>query len=137
MILKDEDIQWIKLDVVLNIQHEQIREHGGYPGVKNKKLLESALFRSKNQLGYSHEKEITIPLLAAYYAIGIIKNHPFNDGNKRTALVVSELFLIKNGFFLNADNKDLVNIFYNLAGGLISENEFKTIFISYVSKNVS
>ena len=134
MILKNSDIQWIKLDVVLSIQHEQIREHGGYPGIKDKKLLESALFRPQNQLGYGNEKEITIPLLAAYYAIGIIKNHPFNDENKRTALVVSELFLIKNGFSLNADNKDIVNMFYNLAGGLISENEFKTIFIGYVSK---
>lgn len=135
MTLQHDNIQWIKLDVVLNIHHEQIREHGGYPGIKDKDLLKSALFRPKNQLSYSHEKEITIPLLAAYYAIGIIKNHPFNDGNKRTALVVSELFLIKNGFSLNADNKELVNIFYNLAGELISENEFKTIFIGLCKLN--
>lgn len=131
--MQRDTIRWIQLDVVLGIQQEQIREHGGYPGIINEVLLESALFRPQNQLEYRAQKT-TIPVLAAYYAISIIQNHPFKDGNKRTALVVSELFLIKNGFSLDATNNKLVDIFYNLAGGLISENEFIDAFINYVSK---
>lgn len=129
------NIQWTMSEVAQTIHDEQIREHGGYPGLKNKKLLESALFMPKNQLEYGSQKEITIPILVAYYAIGIIKNRPFNDGNKRTALVVSELFLIKNGYSLDATDGQLVKLFYSLAGGLISESEFKGMFINFVSKS--
>ena len=129
-------IQWVRRDVVEIIQCAQIREHGGHYGIRDDNLLESALHRPIHQLEYRKKGEITIPILATYYAIGIIKNHPFIDGNKRTALVVSELFLKKNDFYLKPSiDKELIILFYGLSEGLIAEKDFQKRFIALCIHN--
>ena len=90
---------WIDLGVVLAIHDEQIAEHGGQAAVRDRGLLESALARPKNQFAYG---EHALLRLAASYTFGISRNYPFKDGNKRTSLVVAELFLMLNGFELTA-----------------------------------
>ncbi len=118
--------KWIKIDRVLAIQRRQIAEHGGADGVRDIGLLESALARPQNILAY--EPDADIARLAAAYAYGIAKNHPFIDGNKRTAYVVMETFIIKNGFQLIAETTDKYLTFLSLAEGTLSEEEL-TIWI--------
>lgn len=111
---------WVALDVILAIHDEQLAEHGGQPGVRDQGLLESALSRSRHQLEYG---EPSIPRLAASYAFGISRNHPFLDGNKRTSLVVAELFLELNGYALTASDSQCVTTFLQLAAGDLSEEQ--------------
>ena len=85
---------WIDLEVVLAIHDEQLAEHGGQPGVRDRGLLESAMARPRNQFACGEQ---SIARLAASYAFGLSRNKPFLDGNKRTSLVVAELFLGLNG----------------------------------------
>ncbi len=119
------EIKWILENVVHAIHDEQIAEHGGMPGTRDMTLLQSALARPQNLL--AHEKP-DIPSLAASYALGIAKNHPFNDGNKRTAFVVIELFLILNNHELTANDEACVLIMLQVAAGDVSEEEL-TIWI--------
>lgn len=111
---------WIDLDVVLAIHDEQLAEHGGQPGVRDAGLLESALGRPRNQHAYG---EASITRLAASYAFGISRNHPFLDGNKRTSLVVAELFLELNGYELTASDPQCVATFLQLAAGELTEDQ--------------
>jgi death-on-curing protein len=111
---------WIDLEVVLAIHDEQLAEHGGQVGVRDRGLLESALARPLNQFGYG---ESSLARLAAAYAFGISRNHPFLDGNKRTSLVVAELFLELNGLELSASDAACVTTFLSLAAGDLTEDE--------------
>jgi death-on-curing protein len=111
---------WIDLEVVLAIHDEQIAEHGGQAGVRDRGLLESALSRPQNQFVYG---EHALPRLAAGYAFGISRNHPFLDGNKRTSLVVAELFLALNGFEVTATDAECVTAFLALAAGDLTEDQ--------------
>ncbi|HMO80293.1 MAG TPA: type II toxin-antitoxin system death-on-curing family toxin [Pyrinomonadaceae bacterium] len=112
---------WIKIDRVIAIHRRQIAEHGGADGVRDLGLLESALSRPQNI--HTYEPDADIARLAAAYAFGIARNHPFIDGNKRTAYVVMETFIIKNGFQLTADPTDKYLTFISLAEGSLSEDE--------------
>ena len=114
---------WVELAVVLAIHDEQLAEHGGQSGVRDRGLLESALARPRNQFGYG---ESSVTRLAASLAFGISRNHPFLDGNKRTSLVVAELFLMLNGSELVASDAECVTTFLALAAGEISEDELAT-----------
>ncbi len=114
---------WVELAVVLAIHDEQLAEHGGQSGVRDRGLLESALARPRNQFGYG---ESSITRLAASLAFGISRNHPFLDGNKRTSLVVAELFLMLNGSELVASDAECVTTFLALAAGELSEDELAT-----------
>lgn len=114
-------MRWIKIDRVIAIHKRQIAEHGGQAGVRDIGLLESALARPENV--YAYEPDADIARLAAAYAFGIVKNHPFLDGNKRTGYVVMETFLIKNGMRLEATVVDKYLTFISLAEGSISEEE--------------
>jgi death-on-curing protein len=111
---------WIDLEVVLAIHDEQLAEHGGQPGVRDRGLLESAMARPQNQFAYG---EHSIARMAASYAFGISRNHPFLDGNKRTSLVVAELFLELNGLELTATDAQCVTTFLQLAAGEQSEEQ--------------
>jgi death-on-curing protein len=124
-------IKWLLIDRVLAIHSRQIAEHGGGDGVRDVGLLESALARPENVAAY--EPEADIASLAAAYAFGIVKNHPFIDGNKRTGYVVMETFLIKNGFTLNATPIDKYTTFLQLAEGSLSEDELAEWLRSVVS----
>jgi death-on-curing protein len=118
---------WIRQDVVLRMHDEALIFHGGAEGVRDAGLLESALARPKNLFAYS-EQDISITRFAAAYAKGIIANHPFVDGNKRTAFTVSLTFLKLNGFELTATKEDRLFAFWNLAAGKITEEQLALWF---------
>jgi death-on-curing protein len=105
---------WIALETVLVIHDLQIQEHGGASGIRDLGLIESAIHRPKNLIEYSSPD---IPELAASYAFGLIKNHGFLDGNKRTAYVVSRLFLRLHGWDFAVSPEKRVIVFENLGKG--------------------
>jgi death-on-curing protein len=113
---------WIREDVVLAIHRRQLAEHGGSEGVRDPGLLDSALARPKNFLAYTGG-EPDLSRLAASYAWGLMRNHPFVDGNKRAAYVVCRTFLKLNGLDLAADSEAKYLTFLQLAEGLLSEDE--------------
>lgn len=113
--------EWIGVAVALAIHEEQIAEHGGGEGVRDAGLLESALARPRNAWGYG---VTDLCVLAAALGHGIARNHPFVDGNKRTAFVAVETFLILNGVELTAGDADCVVAMLDLAAGEMSEEEF-------------
>ena len=115
-------IVWLLEETLTAIHHRQIAEHGGNEGLRDEGLLLSALARPQNLLAYG-EPAPDLASLAAAYAYGIARNHPFVDGNKRTALVAARTFLILNGVDLEATQDDKVLTFLNLAEGAISEEE--------------
>lgn len=114
-------IIWINELVVLALHEEQLAEHGGAAGLRDRGLLESALFRPRNRASYD---QADFAALAAAYGFGLIRNHPFLDGNKRTAFTVTELFLNLNGLELIADNAACFVTVMKLAEGSLSEHEF-------------
>lgn len=95
---------------------------GGAAGVRDFGALESALARPRNLLAYGKKKP-SLARLAAAYAFGIMKNHPFVDGNKRTALVIAFAFLDVNGIEINASEEDAYRVFMDLASSRVSEEE--------------
>jgi death-on-curing protein len=114
------DIKWIGLNTALAIHREQVAEHGGTDGVRDQGLLESALARRQNLHAYGDN--IDLVSLSASYAFGIAKNHPFLDGNKRTALVVAITFLNVNGYDFDAPPSETYSQFLGLAEGIVSED---------------
>jgi death on curing protein len=112
------DWVWISKIVALAVHGEQIAEHGGQAGVRDEGLLESALSRPLNKEGYENTE---VADSAAAYAYGLTKNHPFFDGNKRTAFVVMALFLELNGYELIADDVSCLGSFLSLADGNFTE----------------
>ena len=114
-----QDLKWLGLDAVLAMHARQLAEHGGGEGVRDKGLLESALQRPLNKTAYGSPDVFD---LAAAYAYGIARNHPFVDGNKRTALVASRTFLIINGFQITATQEDRLTTFLSLASGDLAED---------------
>lgn len=113
--------EWLTLDVVLAIHEEQIAEHGGGEGLRDQGLLDSALARPRNLAAYG---EPDLPALAAALGHGLARNHPFVDGNKRTAFVAVETFLGLNGLALVADDAECVVAMLRLAAGDLSEEGF-------------
>lgn len=124
-----QDWIWVTLDVAMAAHAEQIAEHGGGEGVRDATLLESAMARPQNLAAYGEPDACA---LAASYAYGIARNHPFVDGNKRTAAVVSETFLMLNGYELTASDAELVVAFIDLAAGELSEDELVAWFREFV-----
>ena len=113
---------WIVDSVVLAIHEAQLAEHGGMVGIRDEGLLASALARPRNVQAYGEDPDAAS--LAPAYAFGLSRNHPFLDGNKRTAFVVMELFLNLNGWSLNADDADCISTMEALASGKLSEKAF-------------
>ena len=113
--------KWILESVVHAVHDGQIAEHGGLQGSRDMTLLQSALGRPQNLASYG---DPDIAELAASYGFGISRNHPFNDGNKRTAFVVVELFLMLNGYELIADDGACVLTMLDVASGEITEEVF-------------
>jgi death-on-curing protein len=114
------DWVWIDPDVLLAAHDEQLEEHGGATGIRDRGLFESALARPQNLAVYG---EPGVATLAASYGFGLAKNHAFVDGNKRTAFVALELFLDLNGFELTADDAQCVLVMLSVASGAFSESE--------------
>ena len=117
--------RWIRLHEATAIHAEQIAEHGGLEGIRDQGLFESALARAENLAAYGKPDVCD---LAAVYAFGLARNHPFADGNKRTAFVVSVTFLILNGRDLTATEVDVVTTILKLAAGELPEAELADWF---------
>ena len=115
------EIVWIDLPEVLAIHARQIDEHGGAPGLRDSGLIESAIARPRHLHAYA---EPDIYEFAAAHTTAFIANHPFVDGNKRTAFVVSILFLELNGPTFIASEPDATRAVYDLAAGEMNESEF-------------
>ncbi len=113
--------KWIKLETVLGIHAEQIRAHGGRSGLRNESLLESALARPENRVVYDRSDIFD---LAAVYANGIISNHPFIDGNKRTGFLSAYVFLYVNGWHLQVPEVDAYMAVMVLAQKEVGEKAF-------------
>lgn len=118
-----DEPQWIDDRSVLEIHVEQLKRHGGLAGVRDAGLLTSALYRPRNLWNYSRDAA-DLSAMAAAYASGIARNHPFFDGNKRTAAVVCELFLEMNGHLLVASDDDWYQAMIGLASGELSDEQF-------------
>ena len=116
------DPEWLSKAVILAIHDEQLAEHGGGTGVRDDGLLESALMRPRNRFAYDEAADLAT--LAAGSAFGLARNHPFIDGNKRTAFVAAEVFLDLNGMILAASDGDCVLTMLRLAAGEIEEDAF-------------
>ncbi len=112
---------WLHAQVMLAVHEEQLAEHGGGSGVRDQGLFESALSRPLSLLAYG---DPDVAALAAAYGFGLARNHPFVDGNKRTAFVAVELFLALNGWDLMASDAECVLTTLALAAGDLSEDEF-------------
>ncbi len=116
---------WLDANDALAIHDRQLSEHGGGTGVRDIGMLESALGRPVNQWHYGEDDPAA---LAAAYAFGIARNHPFIDGNKRTAWVVARLFLALNGHHLDFTAQDAIATVLALAAGDLTEDELADWF---------
>ena len=114
--------KWILDEVVLAVHQRQLAEHGGIDKLRDEALLESALARPRNLYLLADPKP-SIAEIAAAYAYGIAQNHPFIDGNKRTAFVICRLFLEINGVELKASPADKYQTFMKLSSGEIEQEE--------------
>jgi len=121
---------WMEVVDAVVAHDLQLAAHGGSTGIRDSGLLESALARPKNILAYT-ESTPSLPALAAAYAFGISSNHPFVDGNKRTALVVSFAFLDVNGIEVTATQEDAFLTILGLAAGEITEAELALWFAEH------
>ncbi len=119
---KRQEPKWLLVDAVLAMHKMLIAEHGGAAELRDRGLLESALARPQNLFGYEDPKP-SLTRLAASYAFGIAKNHPFVDGNKRVALTAAAVFLEIHGQTLGAAEADAVITFERLAAGELDETE--------------
>lgn len=113
--------RWLREDIVVAMHNEQISEHGGSPGIRDAGLLSSALARPQNQAAYG---EASVFDLAAAYAFGVILNHPFVDGNKRTGFLAAYVFLDLNGWELKASEAAAVAAVLALATKEMDEPAF-------------
>ena len=115
------ELHWLSQNVILAVHDEQIAEHGGRPGIRDWGLLASALARPLHLFSYESP---TIVELAAAYAVGIIRDHPFVDGNKRTGFLAAYIFLAMHGLKLSAPEVEAVRVVLDLAQRKMDEKEF-------------
>jgi death-on-curing protein len=120
---------WVSKRAVLALHSEQLAEHGGSDGMRDESLLDSALAKPQNVFAY--DRDATIFRLAASYALGIARNHAFIDGTKRTSLVVSILFLNRNGWDVEAPKEEVYDSFLGLAAGRVAEDELAEWFSAH------
>ena len=113
--------RWLGRLAVDEAHFRQIREHGGAYRMRDENALESALARPRQRWQYEHTASLAE--LAAAYAFGLTRNHPYVDGNKRIALVVMAAFLTRNGVELRATNVEALSVMFALAAGQMTEGE--------------
>ena len=121
MTFTESEPRWVPVAIVQAIHANQIRPHGGTLGIRDQGLLESALQRAPNHWHY--EPSVKLPFLAALYGIDLAQNHPFLDGNKRTAFQAMYVFLGLNGLRIVASEPDVVRIMLEVASGTLNEDE--------------
>jgi death-on-curing protein len=124
---------WIDERDVLVLHDRLLALHGGAPGLRDKALLESALARARQHFAYAESPNI-IDMATAYTA-GIVRNHPFVDGNKRTGFVVGILFLELNGYLFTASQEDAANAVLELAAGSLDEPGYSAFLRAHVARS--
>jgi death-on-curing protein len=123
---------WVADTVALAIHEAQLAEHGGISGVRDEGLFSSAMARPQNVAAYGDHPDAAD--LAAAYAFGLSRNHPFLDGNKRTAFVVMELFLNLNGWTLEANDAECISTMLSGAAGDLSEKKLSDWLRSHIAR---
>lgn len=113
--------RWIDRRAFLLLHEETLAEHGGLPGLRDEQTLDAALARPLNV--HAYESKADVARLAAAYGFGMVRNHPFNDGNKRAGFLAIGLFLALNGYQLKADPVEAVETITRLAAGELSETK--------------
>ena len=115
--------EWVLRETVLMLHEQSLAEHGGSAGIRDEGLLDSAMGKPQNVWAYGKPNLFD---LAASYAFGLVKNHPFIDGNKRTGFVVAVLFLELNGCQFHATEVDAAVCTLALAAGEMTESDYST-----------
>ncbi len=123
---------WVVESVALAIHEAQLAEHGGMAGIRDEGLFLSAMVRPQNVAAYAEHPDVAD--LAAAYAFGLARNHPFLDGNKRTAFVVMELFLNLNGWLLESDDAECISTMESVAAGDLAEKKLAEWLRSRVTR---
>ena len=123
---------WVVESVALAIHEAQLAEHGGLPGLRDEGLFLSAMARPQNLAAYGARPDAAD--LAAAYAFGLARNHPFLDGNKRTAFVVMELFLNLNGWALDAHDAECISVMESVAAGNLADKDFAVWLRSHLAR---
>jgi death on curing protein len=119
---KRKEPLWIETRDVVAIHDRQLALHGGATGIRDQGLLESALARPRQHYSYADSPDVVE--MAALYTAGIVRNHPFVDGNKRTGFVTGILFLELHGFNFKASEEDATQAVLGLAGGTLDERAY-------------
>ena len=122
-------MKWLSRQAIEIIHQEQLSEHGGLPGLKDENALEAALARPLHKAAYGEDD---IFVLAAAYMYGIVRNHPFSDGNKRTGFLAAYVFLLIHGHSIQAEQAEIIEFVLSVAAGEIDE-EGITRFLRDVS----
>ena len=132
--MNDDRIEliWLGADIALAIHDRQLAEHSGPSGVRDHGLLESALAKPVNKWGYG---ENDLCALAAAYAFGVARNHPFTDGNKRTAWVLARTFLVLNDCQLVFEREEAIATVQSLAAGELPEDHLASWFREHIVKD--
>ena len=126
-------LRWLTSDAIIAVHRELIASYGGAPGLRAPALLESALARPKHLAAYS--RGVTVPKLAAAYASGLLRNHPFVDGNKRTAFAAMIVFLELNGWKLASSEAEETAMVLDAAAGKIEERRWTTWVMQSAKRN--
>jgi death-on-curing protein len=128
----DEPV-WLTRPLVESLHADQVREHGGRLGLRDPGLLESALARPQHV--WTSEADADLATLAAEYGFGLARNHAFLDGNKRVAFVATNVFLILNGYEIEAPEPEVVNTILRVADGRMNRGKFagwiRTVMVPY------
>ncbi len=131
MAKRRQEPRWLTRLVVDAIHNDQLREHGGLPGVRDENVLESALVRPQQKWHYDNATDLAS--LAAAYAFGFVKNHPYRDGNKRIGFLTLVTFLGINSVEFDAAEADIVVTIVSLADGTTSEEQLAQWIRQHVS----
>lgn len=116
--------RWVDRVVVEAVHLDQLREHGGLPGIRDENTLEAALARARNKWGYGATTDVAV--LGAAYAFGMVTSHPFRDGNKRLAFLTMVVFLGLNGYDFDAPESNVVIMMVAAADHRATEGELVT-----------
>lgn len=131
-----EEPVWLTRGMLDFIHPDQIRAHGGQHGLRDPGLLESALARPRNAWAYRNH-DLDLSALAAEYAFGLIKNHPFLDGNKRIGFVVANVFLLLNGLEIEVDEPETIATILAVADGRLDREGLSEWIRSHVQEHRS
>ena len=132
MAKRRKEPRWLSRLVIDAIQTDQVREHGGMPGIRDEHALESAMARPQQRWHY--DSDVDAATLAAAYAFGLVKNHPYRDGNKRTGFLAMVTFLGVNGLDFDAPEPEVVAQVLTLADGNLSEAQLADWIRSHIRR---